>query len=136
MVCFSFSLSFAQAPALTQKSIAKIVNNIVRPYFAALKKGDIKTLKALMAKDMYEERKVLLEQNKEYPDFLRRIYQDANFTVLSAYEKGNYILVNAEITYSDGRKTQSTLYLINENNRLKNQTSYGNWKISTKPGPK
>ena len=33
MVCFYFSLSFAQEPELTQKSIEKIVNNDCTPLF-------------------------------------------------------------------------------------------------------
>jgi hypothetical protein len=124
--CFYFSLSFAQGPTLSQKSVDQIVDNIVRPYLAALKNGDVKTLKTLMAKDLYEERKALIEQNTEYPDFLRRIYQDADFTISSAYAEANDILVNVVIKHSDGRENQSNLYLINENN---------NWKISNKPGP-
>ena len=132
-ICFYFNLSFAKGPKLSQKSIEDSVNHIVRPYFVALKNGDIKTLKALMAKDMYEERKVLFEQNKEYPDFLRNLYHDATFIIVSANEEGNDILVNAVIKYSDGRKNQLELYLINEDNGAEKQTPYAGWKISKKP---
>jgi hypothetical protein len=124
--CFYFSLSFAQGPTLAQKSVDQIVDNIVRPYLAALKNGDVKTLKTLMAKDLYEERKALIEQNTEYPNFLRRIYQDADFSVSSANAEANDILVDVVIKHSDGRENQIKLYVINENN---------DWKISNKPGP-
>ena len=136
MICFSFSFSFAKEPKLSQKSIEGIVNKIVRPYFIALKNGDTKTLKKLMAKDMYEEKKVLFEENKEYPNFLRRLYRDTDFIIVSANEKGNNILVNTVIKYSDGRQNQTKLYLIHENSRLEQLTSYENWKISRKPSPK
>ena len=135
MICFSFSFSFAKEPKLSQKSIEGIVNNIARPFFVALKNGDTKTLKELMAKDMYEEKKVLFEQNKEYPSFLRRLYRDSDFIIVSANEEGNNILVNTVIKYSDGRQNQTKLYLTHENNRLEKQTSYRSWKISKKPGP-
>ena len=134
LICFYFSPSFAQKPDLSTKSIEEIVNNIVRPYFAALKNGDTKSLKELMAKDMYEERKVLFEQNKEYPDFLRKLYHDVNFIIVSANEEGNDILVNVVMKYTDGRRNQIKLYLTNEDSGTGKQTCCGGWKISTKPG--
>jgi predicted ABC-type exoprotein transport system permease subunit len=133
--CFYFNLSLAQETELTPESIERIVNNTVRPYFVALKNGDIKILKEMMAKGMYEERKVLFEQNKEYPDFLRKLYRDADFIILSAGVRGNDILVNTVIKYPDGRQNQARLYLIN-NNRFEKKASYEFWKISRKPGSK
>lgn len=130
MICFYFSFSFAKEPKLSQKSIEEIVNKIARPFFVALKNGDIKTLKKLITKDMYEEKKVLFEQNKEYPNFLRSHYRDADFIIVSANETGNNILVNTVITYSDGWQKQTTLYLVEKH------PSQGIWKISRKPGPK
>lgn len=136
LICLYFSPSFAQSPDLPQKSIEKIVDNIVRPYFVALKNGDIQTLKKLMTKNMYNQRKVLFEQNKDYPDFLRKIYRDANFIIKSASEDGNEILVNAVIKYTDGRQNPLKLYLTSEDNGSGNQTSYGGWKVSNNPGPR
>ena len=85
---------------------------------------------------MYEEKKVLFEQNKEYPSFLRKLHRDADFIIVSANEEGNDILVDAVIKYSDGRPKQTKLYLTNENNRTEKHISQGIWKISRKPGPK
>lgn len=135
MVCLCFSPSFAQKSALQQKSVEEIVNNILRPYFVALKNGDISTLKKLMTTDMYNEKKVLFEQNKEYPNFLRKLYRDATFIIVSANDEGNDILVNAVIKYSDGRRNQLKLYLVSENNGIETQNSFGGWKVSNKPGP-
>lgn len=135
MVCLCFSPSFAQKSALQQKSVEEIVNNILRPYFVALKNGDISTLKKLMTTDMYNEKKVLFEQNKEYPNFLRKLYRDATFIIVSANDDGNDILVNAVIKYSDGRRNQLKLYLVSENNGIEKQNSFGGWKVSNKPGP-
>ena len=72
IICFYCGLSFARGPERSQKSIEEIVNNVVRPFFVALKNGDIVTLKRLMTKDLYEDRKVLFEQNKEYPKFFKK----------------------------------------------------------------
>jgi hypothetical protein len=125
IICFYCGLSFARGPERPQKSIEEIVNNVVRPFFVTLKNGDIVTLKRLMTKDLYEDRKVLFEQNKAYPSFLRKLYRDADFIIVSANKKGNDILVNAVTKYSDGRQNKLALYLTNKGNR--------NWKISRKP---
>ena len=99
LVLYCFGFSYAKESQLSQESLKNITNEIVRPYFVALKSGDIETLKRFMAKEMYDEQRVLLEQNKEYPNFLKRIYRDANFTIGSMEETGNGIVVNTVIKY-------------------------------------
>ena len=43
-------------------------NDTVLSYFQALKNGDIETIKGLITGEMYNKRKVLLEQNENYSD--------------------------------------------------------------------
>lgn len=51
------------------------------PLFGALGKGNVNTIRQFISGKMYDENKVLLEQNKEYPKFLREFYRGAKFSI-------------------------------------------------------
>jgi len=44
-------------------------------FFKASKHGDTKTITQLISGSFYNQRKVLLEKNKDYPNFLRESYR-------------------------------------------------------------
>lgn len=48
----------------------------VREFFAASKAGDTETMKRLISGPFYNNRKVLLEKNKKYPQFLREHFKN------------------------------------------------------------
>lgn len=88
-----------------------LMDEIVFPFFEALKNGDVSSIKRYVAGDMYERKKVLLEQNQEYPEFLRNYYQGVEFYVQKASESGRYLIVDIEIEYPSGDYGSGKLYL-------------------------
>jgi hypothetical protein len=55
--------------------------NTVLKYYEASREGDVSEIKQLIAGSFYNRRKVLLETNDNYPDFLRSHYEDSAFLV-------------------------------------------------------
>jgi len=53
----------------------------VASYTEALRLGDTIGIKSYIGGRLYEKKEVLLDQNAEYPDFLRNFYQGALFRV-------------------------------------------------------
>ena len=53
-------------------------------YFEAIRNGDVESVKSFLGGNLYKKRKVLLEQNEKYPDFLRERFGEAEFTVEGA----------------------------------------------------
>ena len=90
-------------------------------YFQALKNGDIATIKSSITGEMYQKRKVLLEQNKTYSDYLENIYQDADFQIKETAIQDNTAEVTVEVN-SPGRQNEFVLFL--------KKDDLGNWKIS------
>jgi len=63
-------------------SAAEPFDTVVR-YTEALRTGDTVGVQSQLGGRLYEKKKLLLEENDEYPDFLRRFYQGAEFSVSS-----------------------------------------------------
>ena len=95
-------------------------NDIVLSYLQALKHGDIAAIKDSIAGKLYKKRKVLLEQNENYSEFLKKFYQDAEFQISKTTAKDDKVFISVDVDFS-GKKTNFTLLL------LKNAA--GNWKI-------
>ena len=92
----------------------------VLSYLQALKDGNIEAIKDSIAGELYKKRKVLLEQNENYSEFLKKIYQDAEFQITKTTAKDDKVFISVAVDFS-GRKTNFTFLL------LKNAA--GNWKI-------
>ena len=91
---------------------ASIAMPILTSFFEALRNGDVNHLKNCMGGELYAQRRVLLEQNEGYPDFLRQLYQGVKFKVDRIdQEKNGDILVNVSIGFEDGRASASRLLL-------------------------
>ena len=95
-------------------------NDTVISYFQALKAGDVKSIKNLITGELFDKRKVLLEQNENYPEFLKRHYQGAEFQIKAASIKDNNAQINVEVNFPDGIRP-FVLFLIRDD--------AGNWKI-------
>ena len=52
----------------------------VELYTQALKSGDVEEIKNLLGGRLYEKRRVLLEENTEYSDWLKQYYAGASFS--------------------------------------------------------
>jgi hypothetical protein len=74
----------AQEVALTDPQLVTIQDQVLLPFLAALKNGDVSEIKRHMSLELYERNRVLLDENREYPAFLRNYYKDISFRVVKA----------------------------------------------------
>lgn len=99
---------------------ASTPNDTVLLYFQALKNGDIGTIKELITGELYEKRKVLLEQNENYSEFLKKNYQYAEFEITGTTINDNGAQINVEVNTPDGKRPFTLLLKIDDQ---------GTWKI-------
>jgi uncharacterized protein YktA (UPF0223 family) len=78
------TLSYSQDTDSVYSDEIDMENTVILPFLNALKNGDVKKIKNYLSTDTYNEYKKLLEENKEYPKFLRDYYKDAKFRVVRA----------------------------------------------------
>jgi len=79
----------------------------VKAYFEAMKNGDVQTMKSYMGGKLYQRRKVLLEKNQKYPEFLIGFYEGAELEVLDV--QGD--IVHIGIQFPNGSKRQHRLVM-------------------------
>jgi len=132
LIFFSAHYIGAQEMPITGEKFAEIKSQVILPFLEALKNGDTKAFKQLMTKDMYETRKVLLEQNATYPAFLRKLYGDATFQVGNAMQQNGEIVVPVAITFPDGRRRNIHLRIKEDGDNYKGDIPKKSWKISGK----
>ena len=96
------------------------------PFFTACKNGDVEAITEYISDDMYEKNKVLLEQNKEYPEFLRNFYRDAIFQEEKIVKSEETIFVNVIVTFPGGYQSVAE-YRLNERESKAGNTV---WKIT------
>jgi hypothetical protein len=106
-----------------------LLSEIVLPFFSALKAGDVNSIKRYIAGDMYESKKVLLEQNKEYPEFLRNYYRGVEFYTENIAEDSGYIIVDISVEYPNGDCGTAKLYLYQINDLNQGTQESEIWKI-------
>lgn len=121
--CFIFTfLLLAVAPACAND--IKILKT-VELYTQALKSGDVEELKSLLGGRLYEKRRVLLEENAEYSDWLKQYYAGASFSFPTGVTSSDQYPgkhVNVDIHLGNGETVATHLLL---------QSSAGSdkWKI-------
>ena len=118
ILCILLAVFIVSFSAIEAKALGP--NDTVLGYFQALKNGDVETIKDSITGEMYNRRKVLLEQNANYSEFLQKVYQGAEFKIIETTIEANATLVTVEVTFPD-RTKQFVLYLENDD--------LGNWKI-------
>ncbi len=79
-------------------SAAQEPQDVVRTYFQAMQKGDVETMKAHIGGKLFEKRKILLEQNSNYPKFLKNHYDRGQIKVGEV----NDGVVTVEVQFPDG----------------------------------
>ncbi len=117
-MCLIFMLCgpmYAQQIPVSDTLYAEIVNGTVLPYFNALKDGDVGAIKKYIAGRLYQKYKVLLEQNTEYPAYLRNYYQGAEFRIGKAAMIDNDVIVEVTSDYPNGRSNNGKLVLWKDN---------------------
>ena len=97
-------------------------DQVITAYFEALKVGDIELIKDLISNNLYNKKRVLLEKNPKYGNFLKKIYQDADIHIVNIAKKDKGTYVNVEINFLNGGQDLVT-FLLTKNNAK-------DWKIS------
>ena len=98
--------------------------DVVRLYFEAVKIGDVDSIQSYIGGKILKKRKVLLEENTEYPKFLRDRFGTAEFLIQPSsneQNEANRETVNVQIIFPDG-STISTQLIVE-------QQTAGEWKI-------
>lgn len=95
----------------------------IKRFFDASRAGDVETIKSLVAGSFYNRRKVLLEDNPAYPEFLASHYRDSSIEIAQATTDAvsGTAAVAATIRYPDN-KQESVRYILK-------QDASGAWKI-------
>jgi len=97
-------------------------DQVITAYFKALKVGDIELIKNLISNNLYNKKRVLLEKNPKYGNFLKKIYQDADIHIVNIAKKDKGTYVNVEINFLNGGQDLVTFLLTKDNAK--------DWKIS------
>src|SRR6266540_4234455 len=108
--------SLAQETIVTDVQVKKQVIDTVSPLLQALKDGDVQTIRQYMSDDLYSNYKVLFEQNKEYPEFLRNFYKGASFQTGKITRVGDHILVDTIIKFPDSNTSVTRVLLKKDKN--------------------
>lgn len=103
----------AAGPASPDESVVQ--------FFEASKNGDTARMKQLITGSFYNQRKVLLEENTTYPDFLRKHYDGARLQINSMREDRRGWVVEVRIKFADGT--------VDSNKFLVQKDASGSWKI-------
>jgi hypothetical protein len=133
--CFAWIFSMDDALAeetlpLDDPVFMLIEENVLNPFFAALKAGDVTTLKAMIDGEMYNNNKILIEQNKQYPDFLRNHYGGAVFRVIKAAHINGNVMVEVKIEYASGDQGVYRWWLLKVSGKSEGSDSQINqWKV-------
>lgn len=102
----------------------------IYPFFNALKKGDVQSIKKYIDDDLYQKRRVLFEENKKYPEFLRTFYKDAEIQIIRLRHLAERdASVDVRIVFPDSRSEQVNI-------KMKKEEEFSNgvqdnipWKI-------
>jgi hypothetical protein len=106
-----------------QSAEAEEPSDTVVNYTEALRAGDTAGVKSYIGGRLYEKREVLLDQNEEYPDFLRKRYDGAVFQIsdelidLGAQGQG----IAIEVSFPTGHISKSIVIV--------EQAQDGSWEI-------
>jgi hypothetical protein len=107
----------------------EIWNEVVLPYFKALKKGNVNQVKQYLSENLYNQNRRLFVENSEYPDFLRSYYGDSKLSVIKTVETMGHVEFEVLVEFPDGSQSTSTLTVKKdgESNAL---TGKSRWQIS------
>lgn len=133
VVVFTATPLSAQSADVEPFSDIEIQDTVILPYLNALKNGEVNEIKKYISAAMYNEYKTLLEQNKEYPKFLRNYYKNAKFSVVRASEIDGEVEFDVLIEFPNGSQSIRTLSVSQDNNIDKAAPDDNRWRISVKP---
>lgn len=124
VVGFLLSSTFLYAQVLVTNPVIDEITKTYTFLFDALKRGDVRTIKLYLSEDEYAQYKVLFEQNKDYPRFLRNFYQGARVRVGqidSVRSAKNEVIGEFVIDFPNGETMITRMRL--------NRDQGGEWKV-------
>ena len=88
------------------------IDQAFRPFFTALKNGNLDIIRNHIDGEIYENKKVLLEKNKYYGQFLRKFYRDVEFKVVNVIKEDDGIIVMVKMHRIDGEESTISVKLV------------------------
>jgi hypothetical protein len=93
--------------------------------FQAMRDGDVAVIEQYLSGHMSSEYKTLLEQNKDYPAFLRNFYKGATFSIASVTPTSDgSVVVDVVIQLGDGSKSITRL------TAKRSDSAPASWKVA------
>jgi len=83
---------------------ARAEAEVFAPLFKALKEGDVSTIEGLLDADLFRQYRVLLEQNEDYPQYLRDYYRGATFEIQGIESDNDRYTADVHIQWPDGKR--------------------------------
>lgn len=120
-------LLYAQELCIGEALYSDMRSETFSPLFKALRDGNVEVIKRYISGDMYRQNRVLLEENKDYPRFLRNFYRGANFSVERAIMAEGDIIADVVIEFPQGSKSFTRLRLSKANGQQ--------WKVFNEVKP-
>jgi len=127
------ALSSGQGVGRGYSGAVEIQDIVIFPFFKALENGDVNEIRQYLSADMYNEYRTLLEENKEYPQFLRNYYRGAKFSMIDASEVDGEVEVDIIIEFPNGSQSINKLRVSKEMGGDKTIRDKKGWRISTNP---
>jgi len=116
--------SFLSAQVVVTDSVIREISNTLNSLFNVLKSGDVRSFQSYLLPEEYARYKVLFEQNKEYPGFLRNFYQGASLRVGhvdSVLSTENEVIADFIVDFPGGESIVTRMRLKNDNGSI--------WKV-------
>jgi hypothetical protein len=103
----------SQEIALMDANILTIQKQTLMPFFEALKNGDVLGIKKHISGNLYAKSRALLDENQNYPAFLKNYYRDVIFTVIKAEKEiaGEGIVFFVSLQFPSGSVSINELKL-------------------------
>lgn len=105
-------------------SNADNISDAVNRYLSALTRGDTSALKTSVGGRLYQSRKILLEDNTEYSEFLKNFYQSSTFRIIDISPDtttSNKVIATVEFEFPGGDTSKTKLTVAKD--------MAGQWKI-------
>lgn len=103
-----------------------LIRNCLEQFFTALKSGNVTAIESAIGGDILKESKVLLRDNKEYGNFLRKYYHGAEFHIDKILQVPGGAVVDVSVIFSKDDIQQFQYFLSKEQ---KNEKSEFKWTI-------
>jgi hypothetical protein len=87
----------------------ELESSVFSPLFSSLQQGDLESIKKFLKADLYEQYRVLFEQNKDYGQFLRDYYAGTSIQLEKIIRAEEGYVGKAVIYWPDGRSAAISL---------------------------